>query len=69
MDKIYVIKSKEQGCPKIELVNIINVSSNVVKVKSIYDDYEFEYDKEYFMKVAKPATQKDIANYEFSLNK
>ena len=68
-ERIYIVESKDHGCPKIELLSIVSISSNAVKVRSIYDGYEYEYEKEYFMKISRPATQKDIDNYKFSLNK
>ena len=66
---IWKIESVEKGYPKIELVKVVKVSFTNVTVKSIFDDYEFQYNKSYFMQNRKPATQQDIDNYKFILNK
>lgn len=67
-EKIYKIEPFEPGVPKVELVKIISESKQLVTVESIHDNYKFSYDKNYFVRNAKEATEEDIKKYKFELN-
>lgn len=66
--EVYKITQSDSGVPKTELVEIIGETSDKVKVKSIIDGYEFEYDKDFFNKNKSIANESDINNYKFNLN-
>ena len=65
--EVYKIEERAEGYPKVELVNILVKNEDTVTVKSISDDYIFDYNKEFFERKAKIATKEDIENYEFVL--
>jgi len=67
-DIIYKIISKTKDYPKVELVKVLKIKKNTIKVISIMDNYVFEYDKDYFLKNRQRATELDILNYKFELN-
>ena len=65
---VWKVESREKGVAKVELVKVIRTSFSKVAVKSIIDGYEYQYDKNYFLRNRKEATQEDINRYTFKLN-
>lgn len=65
---IWKIESNVKGGPKVELVKVVKTSFTNVTVHSIMDGYEFQFNKNYFMRNRKLATQEDIDKYNFELN-
>lgn len=65
---VWKIESREKGVAKVELVKVVRTSFSKVAVKSIIDGYEYQYNKNYFLRNRKEATQEDISRYTFKLN-
>lgn len=49
---IYKVENTDEKNEPIELVKIVEIKPDRIKVISIKDDYEFEYDLDYFKKYA-----------------
>lgn len=67
-EKLYIIDQEDEGCPKREIVKVINENVNEVTVESILDGYKFQYDRKFFEENKRKATKEEIDDYKFNLN-